>query len=322
MKEHVKRFIASIVIGLLWQGGAAAMTLVLHDAVVVNAGEVYLRDIATVKADPAEQTFADAVQKYVICKAPRAGFTRELDKRYIVMKLKQWDVPLSGLQFAGAQYVSVSRKEDVVTIAAQQRFIKEWIAGKLGYDMRSFNVCYKTKLRDITVPSGEVKMVAKGQEATFLRRNAGIYVEYFVAGTLIARMVINFSLMIEKDILVTTTALKKEQALSEQACERKHMFVPAYAAVCCSYDDIHGFVAHHDIPAGVILTKEDCEPKKMVARGDVVDGLIVDKNMRMVVKMQACEDGFFGDVIKVLNTTTGTSMSGRVQRNGLVELGS
>lgn len=85
-------------------------------------------------------------------------------------------------------------------------------------------------------------------------------------------------------------------------------------------EDIQGQLAARSLPIGSPVWTSDLKREPAAKRGQIVKALLGDENFEISVNMQAEDNGFVGDLIKVKNTETQKVLSGLVIEKGVVKL--
>lgn len=302
-------------------GNVCAADIVLHDSRVTSEENVCLRNIATITGFDVRQDVLVAMNNMIVCKAPRPGYKREINRAYVVMKLKQYNFDLSNMKFIGSEYATIQRAERQISVDEQQVYLKHWLTQELGLDASEFMVVCKNTLRDFSVSDGDITVKCVGEKKTFYQRSAGVVMEFYVDGVFEVRKTVNFSLQIAKDVVVTAKTIVKGDVVVASDVKMKKMFVASYDNdYCGDLELVVGSVAKKDIYEDTYVSKRDIVAVKAVTRGSAVACVIQDKNLAMVVTLYAAEDGYQGDVIRLINQSTNKTLQGLVVGAGKVEL--
>lgn len=85
-------------------------------------------------------------------------------------------------------------------------------------------------------------------------------------------------------------------------------------------EDIQGQLAARSLPVGSPVWMTDLKREPAAKRGQIVKAMLSDESFEISVTMQAEENGFVGDLIKVKNLETKKILSGLVIEKGVVKL--
>ncbi len=85
-------------------------------------------------------------------------------------------------------------------------------------------------------------------------------------------------------------------------------------------EDIQGQLAARSLPVGSPIWTSDLKREPAAKRGQIVKAMLGDEDFEISVNMQAEDNGFVGDLIKVKNLETQKVLSGLVIEKGVVKL--
>jgi flagella basal body P-ring formation protein FlgA len=85
-------------------------------------------------------------------------------------------------------------------------------------------------------------------------------------------------------------------------------------------EDIQGLIAARSLPVGTTVWMSDLKREPAAKKGQIVKAMLGDETFEISVNMQAEDNGFVGDLIKVKNIETQKVMSGLVMEKGVVKL--
>ncbi|MGZ3784729.1 MAG: flagellar basal body P-ring formation chaperone FlgA [Bdellovibrio sp.] len=85
-------------------------------------------------------------------------------------------------------------------------------------------------------------------------------------------------------------------------------------------EDIQGQLAARSLPVGTPIWTSDLKREPAAKKGQIVKAIIGDENFEISANMQAEDNGFVGDLIKVKSFETQKILSGTVIEKGVVKL--
>ncbi|XGC81331.1 flagellar basal body P-ring formation chaperone FlgA [Bdellovibrio bacteriovorus] len=85
-------------------------------------------------------------------------------------------------------------------------------------------------------------------------------------------------------------------------------------------EDIQGQLAVRSLPLGTPVWSSDLKREPAAKRGQIVKAILGDESFEVSVNMQAEDNGFVGDLVKVKNLETQKVLSGIVIEKGVVKL--
>jgi flagella basal body P-ring formation protein FlgA len=308
-----------VFITMCLQTGAEAFEMVMKNSVVVDAEDIFVKNIASVQG--VDKALIDEVSNVYLCKAPNPGYAREIDRAYLIMKLKQQKLDIEGITFSGAGFTKVTVQEYVVTVEQQQSALTAWISGKIDIPEDQLHIVYRKQPRDIVVTAEDIDLLFKGDEKTFTGRSVGVYLELYHNEELIKRSAFNFSLALAKEIVVPARAIHKGEVISITDLVLEQQLVAVYDIdYFTDIPTVVGSVAAQEICPSQRITAKDIRARTIVERGQMVECSVKDKNMRLGLALQACEAGVKGDMIRLINPATEKTVRGVVVGEAQVEL--
>ncbi|RLU02456.1 MAG: flagella basal body P-ring formation protein FlgA [Ketobacter sp.] len=87
-----------------------------------------------------------------------------------------------------------------------------------------------------------------------------------------------------------------------------------------SLEELDGFVARRPIPAEQVMTPALVDPAKMINRGEKVVIVAEGPGLSIRATGLAMEDGAFGELVRVRNTSTNKVVEGRITAPGLIKV--
>lgn len=85
-------------------------------------------------------------------------------------------------------------------------------------------------------------------------------------------------------------------------------------------EDVQGHIASRSLPVGTPVWMSDLKREPAAKKGQIVKAMLGDETFEISVNMQAEDNGYVGDLIKVKNIETQKVMSGLVVEKGVVKL--
>jgi flagella basal body P-ring formation protein FlgA len=85
-------------------------------------------------------------------------------------------------------------------------------------------------------------------------------------------------------------------------------------------EDIEGQIAARTLAVGTVVWASDIRKEPATKKGQMVKGLMGNESFEISVNMEAQENGFIGDIVKVKNLENNKYFSGQVVEKGVVKL--
>ncbi|MGE5086664.1 MAG: flagellar basal body P-ring formation chaperone FlgA [Bacillota bacterium] len=119
---------------------------------------------------------------------------------------------------------------------------------------------------------------------------------------------------------VTTKMISQGERINAQDLQMSMMDVTFAKDSPLRIEDAQGQLATRTLPVGTPVWASDLKREPAAKRGQIVKAVIGDDSFEITVNMQAEDNGFVGDLIKVKNLETQKILSGQVTDKGVVKL--
>lgn len=119
---------------------------------------------------------------------------------------------------------------------------------------------------------------------------------------------------------VTTKMISQGERVNAQDLQMSMMDVTFAKDSPLRVEDAQGQLAARTLPVGTPVWASDLKREPAAKRGQIVKAVIGDDSFEITVNMQAEDNGFVGDLIKVKNLETQKILSAQVTDKGVVKL--
>jgi len=119
---------------------------------------------------------------------------------------------------------------------------------------------------------------------------------------------------------VTTKMISQGERVNAQDLQMSMMDVTFAKDSPLRIEDAQGQLAARTLPVGTPVWASDLKREPAAKRGQIVKAVIGDDTFEVTVNMQAEDNGFVGDLIKVKNLETQKILSAQVMDKGVVKL--
>ena len=119
---------------------------------------------------------------------------------------------------------------------------------------------------------------------------------------------------------VTTKMISQGERVNAQDLQMSMMDVTFAKDSPLRIEDAQGQLAARTLPVGTPVWASDLKREPAAKRGQIVKAVIGDDSFEITVNMQAEDNGFVGDLIKVKNLETQKTLSAQVTDKGVVKL--
>jgi len=293
---------------------AEAIELVLKNSVTIHSNVVYVRDIVCHEALTGDEIIAqvNTILETELCRAPQPGNSRQLSRSYIAMKLKNNNVNIHNLHLDGAKEVNVDRGYSVLTKEKVAGVVAKYLDEHYSISPNETTLYFENFHDDVLLPSGTVDIDI--EEIPSKYRNSKYYFRLgmYSNSTLYKKKVISVKVFKKGVFVVATSPIPARELIRAECIVLREMCLADSNAYFTSLDDVVGKMTRVTIKAGVPLERRYVEEKPLIRKGDMVSASCKQKNMNIVLKVRALEEGKKGDVIAVYSQATKKHFSGEV----------
>lgn len=174
---------------------------------------------------------------------------------------------------------------------------------------------YKISIQSVPVPSQKqweldfTQLSAKGGFLLPLRDGGGNQIKW-ISGTI----------RVSQLTPVTTRMILQGERVQDQDIRMAKTDVTYSKDGVLRMEDIQGQIATRTLPIGSSVWTNDLKREPAAKKGQIVKAMIGDESFEISASMQAEDNGFVGDLIKVKNLETQKVLSGLVVEKGVVKL--
>lgn len=290
--------------------GANAVTLIFSADVSIHGNQILLSDIATIDGTDQEKA---KFQNIVIGVAPVIGSSCDLNYGTIRMRLRQNDINLDAVTFAGATSIKVKRTSTAIDGATLASIGQTWLQGQIAANDGDEIVLTPIRVpNDLTLPEGKItwQCSSVGNEKSASRY---VLVDVFVDAKSAWHGMIGYKVERFAMVLVAKRQLSRGVVLDETMLSLERRDIAALASSPIrSVDSIKNNRLASAVSVGSILTTEKVEVIPVVKRNDIVQVRAMDGALTITLLAVACEDGAIGDTIRVQNQQSRREFTARV----------
>ena len=290
------------------------VVITLPPAVEVEGEELYLGQLADVKANPA---LREQVDRVYLGRAPRFGETQWLYRTNVIYALDRSEL-------AGFYMLEMPTKVKITR--ASQRLMPEMIRMAVESYIRDHASPYWTAwevelshLQERSIPKGKI-------EYRFAEKNLQVKpglltfrIGVAVNGDDFTTIPVTVRLTIKAPVYVTTSKLNRYADLTADSFCREARELTTGDEWLAELP-AGKYRAIRELPAGKVLTGRDLQEKPLVAKGDKLRLILQSGSIQVELSVQAEEDGRLGDRITVTNLSSNRRLTATVLGPGLVEV--
>ncbi len=281
----------------------------------VQSEMTYLGDIAEISVPG---FFKDDVAAMEICRSPRPGEIKVLERRQIesVFRTSRGILEKAVIQIPDRVYIKQDSQELTQEMVLQQ--LEDWVAGQMGEKEVALD---KTRVSGLEVyPAGELTLVFSGdlpEQGGRLSITADVMIEEKSCD----RLRIYGWLDVFEDILCAAQDIARGQELTASdgiSCRMNLSRLRGNHAAELS--DISGKEAKTGFKKGDAIRLDLLEIPPVIQKGDRVRIIVEKENLVIAATGISRENGYMDDVIQVENTSSGKLIRGFVKGRSIVQV--
>ncbi len=309
-------FFFILLLPIIWISSLAlaSTTIVLKHEALVDGKNVYLGDIALLEGKLREE-----LSKIRIVASPVPGDKREIEKRYIILRLKQLGYGENTVTVGGPEKVIVERAFQEISKKFVEDLAFEKIKDVIPKWAKRYEVFFDIPTFSKYAPTGNVEIFL---DIPSLDKVKGRYISFPVTinidGKKWKKFYVNCRLTLYADVPVAVTSIKRGQRITKEdyKIEERKIERPSFPYI--SPDEVDGYVALKNIYTGNIIDFTYVARPYQIRRGEIVDVVLKRGAITIMLKAQALENGSYGDMIQLKNLKSGKKFTGIVKDFGLV----
>ncbi len=313
-------FCLSFILFLTVEEGEA-LELLLKPAITIQDEIVYLKDI--ILRESLDDICASDINETLsigLCKSPQPGRSHQLSRTFIVMKLKNNNVDTSLITFGGAKAIDVTRASTIYTQDEMKEFISSFLFEKYEINPDGSKIILENIREDIVLPLGEYSVSVEEKRYGLKDGKLLAKLLFMSEGKVYRKKVVNIRILNKEKIVVVTRDIDAGDDIGENSVVLEERYVEYGSSICKSLDDVIGKVSTVKFVSGEYIDEKYIEEKPVIKKGDTVTAVFTQKNMTVLLKLRALEDGLCGDVIKLYCKSTNKHLFGKICSHNQVEV--
>ena len=305
---------------LILAPAAPALEINVKPQATVRGDQVYLGDIATFQ--PADDKRVSRLRRVEVVTAPAPGSGFRLKGRFLTYKLTsaigdQEDiflkVPAALNVRRSAQFISRGQLEGIF-----KGFVLEdspWSPDKVRFDR------IQAPQGGVALPEGELFWKVAGRGNRRHSGNISVVVYLYVDGKEIRKVPVSGKVSVRQAIVKAAGKIGSGQIIGhEDVLLAEDGYYQGHVDVLGSLEEVIGKKARRNIRSGQPITGRMIEDPPIVKKGSKVLLKAENALIKVTALGKVLQDGWVGDHVRVLNTTSGKEVSAVVEGPGLVSV--
>ena len=297
--------------GMVFAEADRLMDITLVENVEVTSEEILLGDLVLIQGNQKEEI--DKIKQIFIGKSPLPGKSRRIDRHYIVLRLKQNDIELDHIRFAGAVEVEVARGFNQITKEEIEKIVATELPELIGSDNENI------KIKDIQAASGLILPKGKYSYSIAMPKNTNylgklLLSVYFTVGSEFKKRVyVSANIDQYANVVVVRWPLRRNYIIKDGDVEVKKMNLGDLPSN--SITDIKEVLNNklkRNVDKGTVLRADMIDIPPLIGKKDVVRMVAESERIKIVTLGESQEIGHKGDLIKVINLESNNEVYARV----------
>jgi flagella basal body P-ring formation protein FlgA len=296
---------------LLWSVSPAfGLEIRVIERAEVRGSNITLGEVA--KFSDETDPRVEEIRKIVVAQAPPAGKVMILDGAYLNYRLSA-RLGQPDLNLVLPRQLEVGRQAQEINRADLERMFTQYVCHHMPWLPEQVRFSDFRAPEVISLPTG----VLTSQIKTLGRRDylghVSLLVTLFVDGIRQRSVRISGQVDVMQEVVVAKKDLKRSQEIMAAmvALEVKNM-VGVQATALTRISDAIGMQTRQPVRAGEVILPRMLKGKPLVQRGDRLILVAESANLKVETVAKALEDGYQGEQVRVVNSTSGKEVYGRV----------
>ena len=255
-----------------------------------------------------------ALPRVRVATAPAVGAWSLLARTSVVETLRLSGVDLSGVRWTGADASRISRAmRDLGETEVRERITHE-LQRRFARSGGEIEVRLSRPWRSVSIPDEALEVRLHDLPASGLQSLVSLKVEAVVAGESAGTWFQPIQVRHWCDVPVAASALRRGSPLAEaETVMERRDILAARALLKTLPTPVHDYELAESLAPGQPLTDRSVRLKTVVFRGHRVDARIRAGTLEITTKVEALEDGYPGQSIRVRNPQSKRELRGVVQ---------
>jgi flagella basal body P-ring formation protein FlgA len=316
--SSVRRRRSPFVLIVAWLGlapalfAAAPSAFELNSAAQVDSTGVYLQQL--VKSD-------QPLPAIRLADAPALGGTLDLTRAQISGLLATAAPNLSVSNWTGADSVTVSRREHVLTETAVLALLTASLQKNYVKDRGALELAFTQPWTAPTVPDEPLTVKILELPTAGVTRSFIIRFQLCTANETVDTWQASLQARVWRDAWVAHSDISRGTLLTDADVTRERRDVLGINESLAEFStDDSSLQFNNSIVAGNILLARDLKPRTVVHRGQIADGLLSDGSLNIMMKVEVLEDGAPGQIVRIRNPVSMHNLSGKVVNDQTISI--
>lgn len=298
--------------------GAAQVSLVFRDSVMVNDTLITLGDIAEIRS--ADGSLSDVLRNFVVADAALAGHSRFICREDLMTYKVQSQFKSVQLVARGAVRTCIATNYKELIVGDVFDSITQYINSAISWPAGSWNLSVLNTTDKIKILNMPYRLEFIGINTTRPKGQFSFQMTIIQGGKVI-RAPLRCTMKISLPVILATSPIMRGELITPEKCIFKTIDITHYSIIPCdSLSQVVGKRALRQIQEGNVLTTKWLQEIPVVEKGDAIRIISNINKVKVAVDAVARESGAIGEKIWAENAASHKMVRVVIKSKGHAEL--
>ena len=304
-------FLVIIGSGVVFADTSSNIDITLVKNVEISSSDIFLGDLVLIEGKSKDEI--EKLKHIFIGKAPLPGKSRRIDRQYIVLRLKQNDISLDHIQFAGAIETEVIRGYNEITKQEVEKIVATELPQIIGSDNDNIEIKNIQAASGLILPKGKYSYSIVTPKNTNFLGKLLLSVYFTVGENFKKRIYVSVNIEQYANVVVVRWPLKRNHLLKEVDVEVKKMNLGDLPSNSITdINDVLDNKLKQTVNKNTVLRTDMIDIPPLIEKKDVVRMIAESSAIKIVTLGESQEIGHKGDLIRVKNLESKNEVYARV----------
>lgn len=315
----IMTLIFSMFLGAAFSMPCSALEIFIRERVNINKDTICLGDIASF--NPSDDSRVSFLKGVEISAAPRPNTSQRVNKELILYRLSPYLGSEKDIHLRIPENMFVHRKAQVLSSDAISGIFREHIINHSPWDAEDIYFERISAPENLALPVGRLDYEIEERLNNSYMGNISMTVRFMVDGKLERSINVSGRVSVSMDVVKSLRRISSGEIITAgDLTVVSERFIRFQGNVLTDMEDAVGKRAVRTIQADQNVIIGMIEDPPTVQRGDRVVIIADNGEIRITASGRVLEDGRNGDLVRVVNISSGTELYATVRRSNLVEV--
>jgi len=297
----------TVILTIIITTNTAAFEIEIQKEVEVSSAEIYLGEIAQIKAPELSDSALSELKNLVFKSSPSPGYQKRLSRVLVDLSIQNLDYKKSQFKLRMPATVIVRRRSRVITEDEISRLVKDYLKTELDFKAEDILIESKSSTHNIEIAAGDYQIkVAENQNLSLPDIN--LKLEIWQNDKKIRSLFYPVKVKLLLKVLTADKSLKSNSKINKSDFsirEQKISGDPAEVIQSWSEVDFNNVQLSRRLKKGEILKSNYLKTPYVVKWGQKLHLKVEVNNIKVSTFVEAKERGKIGEIITVENLNSG-----------------